>query len=184
MAEEKNKKEKKSDKINELELKLKELENETLRAKADLINYRKRKDEEVSNMLKYANADLLTSLLSILDNFERSIAIDDNNLNDELSKFLSGFKMIYASLKETIESYGVKEIECLGQKFDSKYQNCLFTDTDPSKEDEVVLDVLMKGYTYNDKILRCASVKVNKIDASSEKVENNKNLEKEDDKNE
>lgn len=179
MEQEKSKKEKKNEKIEALEEKIKILEEESLRAKAELINYRKRKDDEVSNMLKYANADLLNALLPVVDNFERAIKIDDNNLNDELSQFLSGFKMIYAGFREILLSFGVKEIECLGQKFDSKYENCLFTDCDNTKEDEVVLDVLMKGYTYNDKILRCASVKVNKID-----VDENKNIEKESECNE
>ena len=180
--EKKNKKDKKhthhecDEKIKELEEKLANAESDVLRAKADMINYRKRKDDEVSNMLKYANSDLLTSLLPVLDNFERALNVNEETINDELKNFLSGFKMIYASLKETIESYGVKEIDCLGKTFDSKYENCLFTESDNDKEDEIVLDVLMKGYMLNDKILRCASVKVNKIDAS--------NKEKEDDKNE
>lgn len=184
MAEQKVKQNKKKKEVEELELKIKDLENEVLTAKADLINYRKRKDEEVSNTLKYANKDLLCSLLTIMDNFERAIAIDDNNLNDELSKFLSGFKMIYASLEEILKSNGVKEIECLGKKFDSNYENCLFTDSDKDYENDVVLDVLMKGYTYNDKILRHASVKVNKIDDvnienKEVKEKNNENKEKE-----
>ena len=175
----KDKKNKLNEELDELKNKNKLLEDEVLRAKADLINYRKRKDEEVSNMLKYANQDLLESLLPVLDNFERAIGIDDSNLNDELSKFLSGFKLIYSNFKETMNGFGVKEIDCLGKKFDSSNQNCLFTDSDASKEDEVVLDVLMKGYTYNDKILRCASVKVNKIENKENEIK-----EKEDDKNE
>lgn len=175
----KDKKDKKQEEIELLKEKIKLLEEEILRTKADLINYRKRKDDEVSNMLKYANQDLLESLLPTLDNFERAIKIDDNNLSDELSKFLSGFKLIYSNFKETMNRFGVKEIDCLGKKFDSTNQNCLFTDSDQTKEDEIVLDVLMKGYTYNDKILRCASVKVNKIENKENEIK-----EKEDDKNE
>ena len=64
--EKKNTKVKKNKHVEELELKLKTFEEETLRAKADLINYRKRKDEEVSNLLKYSNADILLSLLSFI----------------------------------------------------------------------------------------------------------------------
>ena len=63
------KKPKKSKHLEELEGRIKLLEEETLRAKADLINYRKRKDDEVAGLLKYSNADILLSLLPIIDNF-------------------------------------------------------------------------------------------------------------------
>ena len=75
--------------------KLKEAENEAIRAKADLINYRKRKDEETSKILKYCNEDLILEILPILDNFERAIKMDDDNLEDEVSKFLEGMKKHY-----------------------------------------------------------------------------------------
>ena len=159
------------EKINLLEEQKKELENESLRSKAELINYRKRKDEETQNMLKYANEDLLKELLPVMDNFERAINLDDNNLDDELSKFLSGFKLIYSHMKNILENFGVKEVECLGKVFDANFETSVFMDSDPNYDDEVVLDVLQKGYTYNDKLLRSASVKINKIE--------NNNLDKE-----
>ena len=86
----KGKKEKK--KIEELETKVKKLEEEVLIAKADLVNYRKRKDDEVVRMLKFCNEDLIKQLLPIRDNFERAIKLDDNNLDDEVSKFLEGLQ--------------------------------------------------------------------------------------------
>jgi len=159
------------EKITLLEEQKKELENESLRSKAELINYRKRKDEETQNMLKYANEDLLKELLPVMDNFERAINLDDNNLDDELSKFLSGFKLIYSHMKNILENFGVKEVECLGKVFDANFETSVFMDSDPNYDDEVVLDVLQKGYTYNDKLLRSASVKINKIE--------NNNLDKE-----
>ena len=175
---EKNKKKnKKEQEIDLLKEKINALEEANLRSKAELINYRKRKDEEVSNLLKYANSDLLLSLLPILDNFERAISLDDNVLSDEVSKFLSGFKMIYTSFKETLNAHGVKEINCLHEKFDSRLENCVFVDSDSNYENDVVLDVLLKGYTYNDKILRCASVKVNSI----KNYENKNNIEEKED---
>ncbi len=154
-------------KLKELEEKIKNLEEEVLRAKADLINYRKRKDDEVASYLKYSNSDLIYELLPVIDNFERAINLDDNDLNDELSRFLQGFKMIYASFKETLEKEGLVEIEALGKKFDSNYHDALFVDVDKDHENEEILDVLLKGYMYKDKVLRCASVKVNKMEGDS-----------------
>lgn len=133
-------------------------------AQAELINYRKRKDEEVSNYKKYCNQDLITELIPIIDNFERAISHDDNDLTDELSKFLQGFKMMYASLVEILKKFGVEEISRVGEVFDPKLEEALMTDNISDMEDDVVTEVLLKGYKLNDRVIRPASVKINKKD--------------------
>lgn len=133
-------------------------------SKAEMINYRKRKEEETDNKLKYANQDLILEILPVLDNFERAIKLDDNILTDELSKFLAGFKMMYASLCEVLKKFGVEEIDCVGKEFDANTMQALMVDNDPNFEDDVVLEVLLKGYKLKDRVIRAASVKVNKIE--------------------
>ena len=128
---------------------------------ADLINYRKRKDEEVANMLKYANEDLIKELIGVVDNFERAISLGDDNLTDELSKFLSGFKIMYSTLVSILNKFGVEEINRVGQIFDPNLEEALMTDKVEDKDNEIVLDVLLKGYKLKDKVIRPASVKVN-----------------------
>ena len=130
-------------------------------AQAELINYRKRKDEETANLLKYANQDLILEIIQVVDNFERAIKLDDNNLTDDISKFLAGFKMMYASLTETLARFGVEEINRVGQIFDPSQEQALLTDCIEDKEDEVVLEVLLKGYKLKDRVIRPASVKIN-----------------------
>ena len=130
-------------------------------AQAELINYRKRKDEETQNLLKYANQDLILEIIPVVDNFERAIKLDDNNLTDDISKFLAGFKMMYASLTETLARYGVEEINRVGQIFDPSQEQALLTDCVEDAEDEVVLEVLLKGYKLKDRVIRPASVKIN-----------------------
>ena len=112
----KKKKKNKNKKEEELTLKIAELEklNQELTdkvklAQAELVNYRRRKDEETANMLKYSNQNLIMEILPILDNFERAIKLDDSDLTDELSKFLAGFKMMYASLNEAKKSLELKK---------------------------------------------------------------------------
>lgn len=133
-------------------------------SKAEMINYRKRKEEETDNKLKYANQDLILEIIPVLDNFERAIKLDDNDLTDELSKFLTGFKMMYASLCEVLKKFGVEEIDCEGKEFDANTMQALMTDNDSNFEDDIVLDVLLKGYRLKDRVIRPASVKVNKIE--------------------
>lgn len=141
--------------------KAREAEEKALRAQAELINYRKRKDDEVSKMLKFANEGLISEILPTLDNFERAINMDDDNLEDEVSKFLSGMKMVYASLVKTLEKYGVKEIEALGKTFDPTVHEAVMKENNPEKEKGVVLEVYQKGYMLKDKAIRPAMVKVN-----------------------
>ena len=130
-------------------------------AQAELINYRKRKDEETANLLKYANQDLILEIIQVVDNFERAIKLDDNNLTDELSKFLTGFKMMYANLTEILKKFGVEEISRQGEKFDPAQEQALLVDTVEELEDDVVIEVLLKGYKLKDRVIRPASVKIN-----------------------
>lgn len=130
-------------------------------AQAELINYRHRKDEETNNLLKYANQEIISELIVVADNFERAIQLDDNNLTDELSKFLAGFKMMYATLNEILRKYGVEEINRVGEEFDPTQEEALMTDCIEEMEDDIVIEVLLKGYKLKDRVIRPASVKIN-----------------------
>ena len=140
---------------------IKELEDAVLRSQAELLNYRKRKDEETARILKYAEEDVLKGFLPILDNFERAIAMDDNNFGDETSKFLEGFRMVYNQTKSLLEKFEVKEIDCLGKEFDPAIEQAISTEKDESKPSGIILKVYQKGYMYKDKVLRLAMVIVN-----------------------
>ncbi len=140
---------------------IKNLEEALLRNQAELMNYKKRKDEETNRILKYAEEDVLKGFLPILDNFERAIDMDDENMDDEVSKFLSGFKLMYKQIKELLLKFEVKEIDALDKEFDPASCQAVVMDKDESKESGVVLEVLQKGYMYKDRVLRTAMVKVN-----------------------
>ena len=138
------------------------LEEKLKASHAELINYRKRKDEEVATKLKFANQDLILDILPVLDNFDRAIKLqkaDDANL----TKFLDGFKMLYTSLNETLKRYGVEEIECLGKEFDPNLHEAMLIDKDETQADNIVTEVLIKGYILKGRVIRAASVKVNKL---------------------
>lgn len=145
----------------ELEDKIRNLEEALLRSQAELINYKRRKDEETNRIIKYAEEDILKGFLPILDNFERAIGMDDDNLEDEVSKFLEGFKLMYKQIKDLLEKFEVKEIDCLGKEFDPALEQAVVIDHDETKESGVVTVVLQKGYMYKDRVLRTAMVKVN-----------------------
>ena len=137
----------------------KTLEEKVKLAQADLVNYRKRKDEEVANTLKYANQDIIKELINVLDNLERALA--NKEVSEEVKKYLSGFEMIYENFKTILVNYGVTEINRVGEVFDPSLEQALLTECVEDKEDEVVLEVLLKGYKLKDRVIRPASVKIN-----------------------
>ena len=139
-----------------------ELEDKYMRLQAEYLNFKTRTQTEISRMLQYEGEDFIKEILEIKDNFERAIMMDDNDLSDEVSKFLSGFKMILASLTVLLDKFEVKEVECLGLEFDPHVAEAVLTEHDENKPANVVLEVLKKGYKYKDKLIRPAMVKVNK----------------------
>lgn len=157
------KKDKKKDKeeIENLNNQINVLKETLLRNQADLQNYKRRKEEETQNFQKYKNEELIKELLTVVDNFERAIKMDDNDLSDEVSKFLSGFKLIYTNTINILNKFDVKEISAEGLEFDPTYHHAVLTDHDENKPSGVVLEVLQKGYMYKDRVIRAAMVKVN-----------------------
>ena len=139
----------------------KQLAEKVKLAQAELINYRKRKDEETATMLKYANADLILELIPSIDNFERAIKQAEKSENTEIKKFMTGINLIYQGIQNTLTKFGVEEINRVGQEYDPNLEQALLTECVEEQEDEVVLEVLQKGYKLKDRVIRAASVKIN-----------------------
>lgn len=149
------------DEIDALNKQINDLKEALLRNQADLQNYKRRKEEETDRLQKYKNEELIKELLTVVDNFERAIKMDDNDLSDEVSKFLSGFKLIYTNTVNILNKYEVTEIKAEGIEFDPTYHHAVLTEHDDTKPEGVVLEVLQKGYMYKDRVIRPAMVKVN-----------------------
>lgn len=166
MEEKETKKETKKDKLvkenEDLQNKINELEDKNKRLQAEFINYRTRTENEITNMFKYEGESLIKQILEIVDDFERAIMMDNNDLSDEVSNFLKGFKLIYTRLVNTLNALDVKEIDVEGKEFNPEVAEAVLTEHDENKPENVVLEVLKKGYTYKGKLIRPCMVKVNK----------------------
>ena len=136
------------------------LNEKVLRLTADMQNMKRRYEEEISKLYKYEGEDFAKKLLSVIDNFERAIKLDDTNLDDELSKFLSGFKMIYGNMINILKEKGIEEIICLNEEFDPAKMDAVLTEKVEGTPSNKVIDVMQKGYIYKDKVIRPAMVKV------------------------
>ena len=163
-CEKKEEKKKEHKKENKEILKLQEekmlLNDKLLRISAEMQNMKKRFEDDLAKSYKYGGEDVIVKMLPIIDNFERAIKLDDSNLSDELSKFLEGFKMIYGNLVNILDSLDVKEIDCYKKEFDPSCMEAVLTSHEEGIEPGVVIDIMQKGYTYKDKVIRVAMVKV------------------------
>lgn len=155
----KEKKNKYQEQIKVLEEKVKELEDKNIRVTAEMVNSLRRKEEENNRLMKYASESLILDILSTIDNFERALSVKSDNA--DIENYQKGFDMIYQNLVNTLNKYEVKEIECLGLEFDPTYHQAVMTDHVEGKKENEIIEVLQKGYTYKDKVIRPAMVKVN-----------------------
>lgn len=158
--EKKKKKDKHKEQVKKLLEEKAELESKLLMSKADFINYRKRLEEESNRRFKFCNEDLIKEILPILDNFERAIQMDDDDLTDEVSKFLAGFKMIYCNFVNILNKFEVVEIDGFNKPFDPTYHQAVLTEKRDDMEPGMVIEVLQKGYILKGKVIRPAMVRV------------------------
>ena len=139
------------------ELSLKELleieKDKNIRLFAEFDNFRKRTAKERLDLFSTANQELITNLLPVLDNFERSI--NANNYSDE-----DGPVLIFKQLKSELEKKGLKEIENpIGKTLDTDFHEAITNIPAPSKKEQgKVIDVIEKGYMLGEKVLRYAKV--------------------------
>ncbi len=140
--------------------KVKELETENLRLRADMENLRKRAYKEKTDFARYANENLLGDIIPVCDNFERATQV---NVNDpEMEKFLKGFKMIQDQLDYVLKNAGLEKIEAIGQNFDPNFHEAAEIDEDSESETGTIIEVMRTGYKFGDKVIRPALVKVKK----------------------
>ena len=135
---------------------IKNLNDKLLRLQADFLNYKARTEKEKTSTYSNAVSDLILDLLPVVDNLERSLAAE----NSEGNSFKEGVQMVFNQLMGILDKKGLKEVEALHKPFDHNvHYGVAFEDSDEF-EDGIVIDVLQKGYTVNDKCIRPAMVRI------------------------
>lgn len=136
------------------------LKDDLLRNRADLENFKKRNNEERIRERKYALQDFLLDLIDVIDIYDKAVNIKTDD--EKLNKFLSGFVMINNMLKQKLASYEVKQIDALNKEFDPSFHSAIETIEKEGVEPNIVVEVVMTGYTYKDRVLRPSMVRVSK----------------------
>ncbi|MCR4279248.1 MAG: nucleotide exchange factor GrpE [Candidatus Zambryskibacteria bacterium] len=137
-------------KLKEAEGKAKEYLDGWQRSQADFTNIRKRDEEAKVEFLKFANADLVSQLLPVLDSLELSLPHGNKEL-----------EVIYKQLLSVLKSNGFEESNPVGERFDPRLHESIGTiPTDKSEDDHKILEVVQKGYILQGKIIRPAKVRI------------------------
>lgn len=145
------------EKIENLGYKLAEMNDKYLRLSAEFDNYRRRTLKEKMELTKTASEKVLINILPVIDNLERALVSIQET--DDIKALEEGVSLIYNNFKDFIKQQGVKEIESKEQIFDTDFHEAITKIPAPSDELKgKVVDVIEKGYTLNDKVIRFSKV--------------------------
>lgn len=154
----KKKKEKKVEKKDKKDEKIEELNDRIMRNMAEFDNFRKRSEREKAQMFEMGVKDIVEKILPVVDSFERGLmTVSEENKEDA---FVAGMEKIYKQFKKTLEDAGITEMDAEGKPFDPNFHNAVMHVEDENYGENVVVQVLQKGYMYRDTVVRYAMVKV------------------------
>ncbi|MBI1827771.1 MAG: nucleotide exchange factor GrpE [Planctomycetes bacterium] len=142
----------------ELQAKISSLEDSLLRAKADLQNVQRRAASERSEAVRFANAELMKSLLDVVDDFDRTLTAAESS--EDTQTMRNGVKLIHTNLKKALRDFGLETIEARGKKFDPAIHEALMQQPTKDAEPGTVLEQVAGGYKLRDRVLRPARVVV------------------------
>ena len=130
-----------------------------LRLRAEFENFKKRMQKERADLLKFGNESLLKALLPVLDNLSR--AIEHGKNAKESSPLLEGVEMVQKEFLTTLDKFGVKSVQAVGEVFDPERHEAV-SQAESELEPNRVISAVQSGYFYHDRLLRPARVIVSK----------------------
>ncbi|MEX1139661.1 MAG: nucleotide exchange factor GrpE [Bacteroidota bacterium] len=137
-----------------------------LRKAAEFDNFKRRAENEAGLIIRYANEDLLQSILPVVDDLERSL----KNADNKDGAFYKGIELIYQKILKSLEKQSVRPFETVGKPFDVHYHDALLQVPRNGVPPHTILEEVEKGYLYHDKVLRHAKVVVSSEPADEGEV--------------
>ena len=139
---------------------IKDLEDQLLRAKAEVQNVRRIAAQEVTRARLYGVESLAKEFLSVGDNIERAIASCEED--QDTSNIQEGLILTMKAYESSLKASGIEPIECEGQSFDPEKHEAISVVEDEKEEPNTVIEVIQRGFTIQNRILRPAKVVVTK----------------------
>ena len=143
-------------KLENLQAEYDALNDKYMRILAEYDNFRKRSQKDIESRVSYTKTDLLSKILPVIDNFERAAL----NADADFDGYKKGIEMTVNQFLEILGSMGVESFGAVGETFDPNFHNGVMHVEDDSFDENVIVDVFMKGYKIGDKVIRPATVKV------------------------
>ena len=141
-----------------------ELKDRLLRSLAEIENVRRRADKEREDTAKYAVSNFAREIVSVADNLRLTLESAQKGGQGEgvLKALLEGVEMTQRGLHSTLEKFGIRVVDPMGQKFDPNLHQALFEVPNSGKDAGVVVQVVQQGYQIGDRLLRPAMVGIAK----------------------
>jgi molecular chaperone GrpE len=130
-----------------------EMNDKYLRLMAEYDNFRKRSQREREEIYPTATVNAVMKFLPVLDNIERAAAFP--HAEDDFGK---GFDLIYQGFQDVLKNLGVEPVGEVGEPFDPAFHNAVMHIEDEALGENVISQVLQKGYRIGDKVIRYAMV--------------------------
>lgn len=144
-----------------LEERYNELNSSYLRLHAEFDNFRKRTIKEKADLIKTGGERIFVDMLPVVDDFER--ALESIKTAEDVEAVKNGVDLIYNKFIAFLTRQGVKEIDTIGQSFDSEKHEAITTiPTQNDADRDKIVDCIEKGYTLDDKVIRFPKVIVAK----------------------
>ena len=134
-----------------------DLQTKLVRLQADFQNYKKRVEKEKDDLVSIGVVSIANEILPVIDNFERALEHEGDN-----ASFKEGMELIYEGLKNALKAKGIVELKALGEDFNPDFHQAVSMGHNDEYKENQVIEVLLKGYEYNGKVIRHAMVIVNK----------------------
>lgn len=146
-------------KVAETEKRLAEMTDKYLRLSAEFDNYRKRTLREKMELTRTASESVMRNILPVIDDFERAMKSIAQGMDFDATK--EGISLIYNKFKDFAKQNGIKEINAIGDVFNTDLHEAITKIPAPSDDLKgKIIDVVQKGYSLNDKVIRFAKVVV------------------------
>lgn len=127
---------------------------------AEFDNAKKRFEREKENLIKYGNEKLLSSLISVVDNFDLTVNALQSDNDDKVQNIVKGINMIRNQFGEVLKQNGLTPVESLGKIFDPNFHEAVAQAPAPGKEEQEIITEYQRGYTLNGRLLRASKVVV------------------------
>lgn len=148
------------DELDKVKFELADFKEKYLRLYSEFDNFRRRTAREKLELMETANEDLMTSLIPVIDDFERAHQNIDDDSETGVKAMREGFELIYNKLKNVTSQKGLKEMDDpKGEPFNDEFHEAITTIPAPSDDlKDKIVDVIERGYFLKNKVIRFAKV--------------------------